>query len=517
MKHILLQWNSKNHGLIVALRSVLTLFEEKHIKATEIRLLQSSDFNDLELSELNIYKNNSQRSYDKIIANGKDEKEKKRVTAVYEITKDMHTQGISPAISQKRLHIKSVTHYQSIYNALRDYLRTLPDTLQLHINVSPGTPQMHTVWLMLNSSGYLPASVKIWSSQYDKENNTYLFDEIKFKPKTYLNEVLEKTYQTTSGIKINPNDTKSENRKAAEEQLELFSSIPETPILLIGERGTGKTTYVEQFIRARYINSFFQTLPCGIFSEELMRSELFGYKAGAFTGATKDKSGIFDKFKDGGLLFLDEIQDLSISLQRQLMQVLQSKKYMAIGGEEEKETNFRLVTATNLPFEQLCEKLSPDFLDRIAQFIVEVPPLRACNLDIFLDWQKTWNNIAGGAALPESEILEQFLTNYTFPGNFRDLQRLANHIFAFSQKHPMKKAINLSIECIKKWQSKSKNQTEESYFLLDKNYDMLINNFNKNLAEWAISTYGNRKNACDKLAKSAGWLSNALQGKSRKL
>ena len=511
MKKVLLQWNSKNHGLIVALQAVEALFE-KNCVVEVVYLLQSSDLDKVQMIELEVYE--EEKKSIQQYKNDFDEKEFDRIEKVFNKKIILDDKKVQPQIIQKRLHLKSVTDYQSIYNEVRKFLKNIQKKLYLHINVSPGTPQMHTIWLMLNASGYLPSGTQIWSSQIDKTKEKYYFEEIKFRPQTYLNELFESSYQRSHAIKINPNDTINGKRKQAEEQLRLFVAIQDAPILLIGERGVGKTTYVEQIIRNEFYNELpYEELPCGIFSEELMRSELFGYEQGAFTGANTKKEGILSTFKNGGLLFLDEIHDLSKPLQRQLMQVLQSGEFRPIGSTKSVKAQFRLVTATNLQFAQLCKELTPDFLDRIARFVVEIPPIRDCPEDIFRYWEDTWNSITQ-EKVPQSKSIKQFLKSHSFKGNFRDLQRFASYLSAFSKKNEEEEAIKQAIKTTQRWDIEQYT-TNHRYFEHEQTYNEIVNFFNKDLVEWAIAEYGSRKKAAQILGKSESWISNAFNGKSR--
>ncbi len=516
MKSTLLQWNSKNHGLIVGIRLVYDFWNLHEIKITELLLLQSENYDPVRLAELDIYKNTDRKTFEKYRQQfeGRD---KERIENVYKQCRELEELNLKPRVGQKRLHIKSVTDYQSIYTAVRVYLKEIPTDIQLHINVSPGTPQMHTVWLMLNASGYLPLSAELWSSQFDNEKKQYIPPvNVKFKPKTYLNEIFETAYRKKHSVLINPNDTISGKRQGAEEDLRLFASIPDVPIMLIGERGVGKTTYVEQFIRGEFYKTQpFHVLPCGIFSENLMRSELFGYEQGAFTGANERKEGVLHQFKNGGLLFLDEIHDLSKPLQRQLMQVLQSKEFLPIGSKKMEQTNFRLVTATNLSFDELSKKLSLDFLDRIAQYIVEIPPIRECRDDIMRYWETTWKSISEEANPPKSKALNQFLKSYSFYGNFRDMQRLAHYLYAFSKTKNANEATQLAIKAVEKWATTHSISHGNHYFEYDKTYAEMVNQFNQDLAKWAVEEYGSRKKACEVLGQSTSWFSKAINGKSR--
>lgn len=514
MNNTLLLWNSKNHGLVVALQSVLALYVKQKIPAKKVILLQSDDFDELQLDELKIVKEKSRQTYSEILEKYEEERSRKRLTAVWELTKELKGE-FEFKIQQKRLHISSVTDYQSIYNAVRTLLNALRSEQQLHVNVSPGTPQMHTVWLMLNTSGYLPANARIWSTQLDKKNNRHLLKEITFKPKAYLNEIFESSYvKSVDQIRINPNETQSEHRQIAEDKLQLFASIPDLPILILGERGVGKTTYVQQFIHQQFYSDYpFESIPCGIFSEQLIRSELFGYVKGAFSGADCDKEGVLHKFKENGLLFLDEIHDLSMKSQRELMQVLQDGQFRPIGGETA-STNFRLLTASNLSFDELKKKLAPDFLDRIAHYIVEVPPIRDCREDIPLAFQRNWQSQFNDPNFPDVPELTQLFNEHSFYGNFRDLQKLAAYIYAYSKKHNTKMAIRLGIQEFKKW-STAPVSTADTYFQPHQTYKQIVNTFNKEITKQAIVFYGNRKEAIKQLNMSDAWFSKAVNGKSR--
>ena len=118
MKHKLLLWNSKNHGLTVTLRSVLTLFEEKNIKIKEVLLLQTTVFDTIQTAELAIYKNSHHKQFETYRTKFEG-REQQRIEQVYKQTKTLEERKIKPLITQKGLYeIKSVTDYQSIYNAL---------------------------------------------------------------------------------------------------------------------------------------------------------------------------------------------------------------------------------------------------------------------------------------------------------------------------------------------------------------------------------------------------------------
>lgn len=162
----------------------------------------------------------------------------------------------------------------------------------------------------------------------------------------------------------------------------------EAGILIYGETGTGK----ELLARRAHANSVFMTsnprrplevLDCSSLSKELFESEVFGHVKGAFTGAAQNKVGILARV-DGGDLFIDEIQNIPLHIQQKLLRVLNDGVYTPVGSELPRQSRFRVIAATNQPIEWLKSsgKVLPDFLARLDQIRVHVPPLRERPEDI---------------------------------------------------------------------------------------------------------------------------------------
>ncbi len=158
----------------------------------------------------------------------------------------------------------------------------------------------------------------------------------------------------------------------------------EAAVLLTGETGTGK----EVFAQAIHNNSVhaanpFVALNCSAFSKELLESELFGHKAGAFTGATKDKKGLVEEAK-GGTLFLDEIGEMPIDLQPKLLRLLENGTYIRVGDTKEQKAQLRLIAATNRDLKLEIDKghFRSDLYYRIAVFTIDIPALRSRQKDI---------------------------------------------------------------------------------------------------------------------------------------
>jgi two-component system, NtrC family, response regulator len=158
----------------------------------------------------------------------------------------------------------------------------------------------------------------------------------------------------------------------------------DTTVLLLGETGTGK----ELFARAIHAGSMrasqpFMALNCSALSKDLLESELFGHKAGAFTGAMKDKRGLIEE-AGGGTLFLDEIGEMPVALQAKLLRVLETRQFYKVGSTSPTDADVRIISATNRHLQSEVEegKFREDLFYRLNVFTIEIPPLRDRKKDI---------------------------------------------------------------------------------------------------------------------------------------
>src|SRR6202521_30536 len=210
---------------------------------------------------------------------------------------------------------------------------------------------------------------------------------------------------------------------------ELIQTIaPQTSrVLITGESGTGK----ELVARAIHENSLraekpFITINCGAFPETLLESELFGYMKGAFTGANENRRGLFQA-ADGGTLFMDEIGNMSLTMQVKLYRVLQEGKVRPIGSNEETEIDVRVIAATNKDLDKAIAQgeFREDLYYRLSVIPIQLPPLRERRDDIpllaraFLDrFRKTMEKDVHGISPEAMHLLEA----YDWPGNVRELE-----------------------------------------------------------------------------------------------
>ena len=205
-----------------------------------------------------------------------------------------------------------------------------------------------------------------------------------------------------------------------------------TTILLVGESGTGKELF------AKAIHSLSPrkkgpliTINCGSLPDTLLESELFGYKAGAFTDAKKDKPGRL-ALAEGGTLFLDEIGDISPALQIRLLRVLQDKVYEPLGSTESLKADVRIVAATNRNLEEMVKKgeFRQDLYYRINVVKLALPLLRERKEDIPLlveHFIRKFNSLSGKEIKGLSPEVFPLLMSHDFPGNIRELENIIEY------------------------------------------------------------------------------------------
>ncbi|RUO65492.1 psp operon transcriptional activator [Pseudidiomarina planktonica] len=202
------------------------------------------------------------------------------------------------------------------------------------------------------------------------------------------------------------------------------------PVLIIGERGTGKELIAARlhFLSKRWEQNYLK-LNCAALNENLLESELFGHEAGAFTGAGKRHEGRFER-ADNGTLFLDELANTSALVQEKLLRVIEYGEFERVGGSRTVKVDTRLVAATNEDLPALAENggFRADLLDRLAFDVITLPPLRERRDDIMLLAEEFAINMAREL---EFELFSGFtekarrtLLEYHWPGNVRELKNV---------------------------------------------------------------------------------------------
>lgn len=225
------------------------------------------------------------------------------------------------------------------------------------------------------------------------------------------------------------------NSKAIKEAITLAEkvAITDTTVLLLGETGTGKEVFAQaiHYESPRNLKPFV-ALNCSGFSAELLESELFGYKAGAFTGANKDKKGLLEE-ANGGTLFLDEIGEMNLDLQAKLLRVLENQSFIKIGATTTSQVNVRIIAATNRNLKEQADAghFRLDLYYRLSVFIIPLPALRERKADITLLADFYLTEFAKKVNRPKLKMEDKLLTALTkhnWKGNVRELKNVMERL-----------------------------------------------------------------------------------------
>ena len=234
-----------------------------------------------------------------------------------------------------------------------------------------------------------------------------------------LEKKLERKYVFRGLISRNPS------------MLEIFSLIENiakyfSSVLITGETGTGKEV-VAQAIHglSPYKDKPLTVCDCASIPENLFESELFGYKKGAFTGADKDKRGLFDE-ADGGTIFLDEIAEIPVAVQAKLLRVIENRQFRPLGANESTDVDVRVLAATNRDLTEMVRtgKFREDLFHRLNKVVIDLPPLRERLEDIPLlarHFLEGANKDYSKAVRGVSREVQKLFLKYGWPGNVREL------------------------------------------------------------------------------------------------
>lgn len=279
--------------------------------------------------------------------------------------------------------------------------------------------------------------IRVISFSHDLTELKQLKDDYEFlqmKMKRFESEMEELREQETKveGIVL--------KNKQIKDMFRLMNRIAETDatVVLLGESGVGKSMFARAIHnRSKRKNKPFIEINASAIPESIFEAEVFGYEAGAFTGASKDgKIGLIE-LADQGTLFFDEIAEIPLDLQVKLLKVLEEKKITRVGGTKSIEVDFRLIVATNRDLEKMVQegKFRKDLYYRLNVVPLTIPPLRERKEDIyelaqyFLD---TYNKKYGFEKVFHPQTLELF-QKYDWPGNVRELENLVERLIVTTE------------------------------------------------------------------------------------
>lgn len=333
-------------------------------------------------------------------------------------------------------HLRSPIDFGDIYRAMDGYIEKLTranNNLDISIHLSPGTPSMTAVSILLGKTKYNTRFVQS-TKEKGGEFVTIPFDiSAEFVPqiiKNADNKLAELSF-SEAPLSAAFSDIITQNPELIRiiQKAEKIA-VRNVPALIMGESGTGKELFAKAIHNAsQRKGKAFITVNCGAIPKELIDSALFGHVKGAFTGAIGNKIGYFEA-ADGGTLFLDEFGELPVDAQVRLLRVLQSGEISKVGDQSSKIVDVRLIAATNrnLSAEIANGQFREDLFYRVAVGIITLPPIRERDGDIALLSDYLMDLINQEASTQPGYInkkisinAKNIILNYPWPGNIREL------------------------------------------------------------------------------------------------
>jgi DNA-binding NtrC family response regulator len=404
-------------------------------------------------------------------------------------------------IDVRYLNISDPIDHQEIQSKVSPILAEFKDD-KIDIFVSPGTGSMQLVWYLshmhlgLQTALYQTREAK-FSKQKDKDKPELVKIALEQSslPVTAMYHQEEVRRNTGDNYFLTPAIEKVYDSAAKVAQVDAVS------VLILGASGTGK----ENLAKFIHKNSARKDKPyiainCSAFSDGLLESRLFGYKKGTFTGADKDTIGLFEQAHEG-IIFLDEIGDISPYMQQSLLRVLQEKEIMPLGGKA-KKVDVRVLAATNQNLPKLCEegKFRWDLYYRLSVVELDLPTLHARGktdlkllMDHFITAKKKELHRPKKLVFDKSAL--EIMLNYTYPGNVRELENIISRLYVFNEER-----ITLDV-LPKRLKQAPENQPMNMDFVEKQHILKVLHHYNGNITQ---------------TAKAIGWVVNTLKTKMKK-
>lgn len=320
--------------------------------------------------------------------------------------------------------------YETAVKTIRECLDTFGNDVELTFHLSPGTPAMAAVWILLAKTQFSAQLIESSKEHGVKPANVPFDISAEFIP-SLLTRSDERLEQLAAGLPPEAPEfdniihrSPSMQRLVAKARLAAPRSVP---VLIEGESGTGKELLARAIHKTSPRHSKpFVAVNCGAIPHELVESEFFGHKKGAFTGAVNDRNGYFEA-ANGGTLFLDEIGELPLAAQVKILRVLQEKEVTRVGDTKTIKIDVRIVAATNrsLLREVAEQRFRADLFYRLAVAVLHIPPLRerqgdiSLLIDYFLEHDDSEQDANTHKKISSSA--RNLLLSHPWPGNVREL------------------------------------------------------------------------------------------------
>lgn len=424
MKKILISWYAYNNDFVMEHRGSLS---------RRIGTINEAG------PSFNVHKYFWDSSYSKhILLNGNGGKAESEMFNL--LINELRKEFPKRVIEGVNLTIDDPINVQEIYSKVSAYYTKELDG-EVDVFISPGTPAMQVAWYMLGLNQRPQVCLfQIRAKEFTKD---------KIKPEKEIVQLDESWVpQQLNIIQKSFDQSRSNSLYVITSSLEKVYNLAERVAvtndigcLILGENGTGK----EHLAKYIHENSHRKSKPmlsinCAAFSDELLRSELFGHEKGSFTGADSKKIGILEA-ANGGTVFLDEVGDISSRMQVSLLRVIQERKIQPIGSNIEKQIDVRIISATNRDLEKACDDgtFRWDLFYRLAVTTLKLPALRERGQMELKQMIKFFNQ-AIAYRLGKKQLLnfspEAFacLLNYGFKGNVRELENLFIQLHVFGEQ-----------------------------------------------------------------------------------
>jgi DNA-binding NtrC family response regulator len=344
-----------------------------------------------------------------------------------------------------RLSPKNPSDHGEVLQLVRPVLDALKltkdDSLNFHL--SPGTPAMAAIWILLAKSLF-PATLyqtyggKAWITEIPFDITVDVIPQLMRDPDRFWQHLQVQSPQEIGGFERIVGDSPALRTAVGRAQR---AAIHEVPVLILGESGTGKEMFADAIHKASgRRNKKMFSINCAAISRELIESELFGHVKGSFTGAAKDHIGLFEQ-AHGSTLFLDEIGECDLGLQAKLLRALQppdnggpcQRVFRPVGATEDRTADVRIVAATNRNLHKLIEegKFREDLYHRVATITLKLPPLRERGDDVMLLADRLLADVNGQFASQLGEAYKhkslcadtkKFIRHQPWRGNVRELR-----------------------------------------------------------------------------------------------
>ncbi len=357
-----------------------------------------------------------------------------------------YTRWLDRSIQTVFVKLPTPTDYPAIFQAAEGELRKFrgrPDAsgFEIALHLSPGTPAMAAVWLLLGKTRYPATFYETYRKKAHVTNIPFdltldVIPEILRDADRRLTHLAARAPGNVAGFEDIIGESQGIRLAVGRAQRAAVRSVS---ILLLGESGTGKELFAEAIHRASpRRDKPWKAINCAAMTPMLLESELFGHKKGAFTGADRDRAGAFET-ADGGTLFLDEVGECSLELQAKLLRVLQppddahpcTRRFRPVGGDADKTANVRIVAATNRDLRQMVNRrdFREDLFYRLAVVTIQLPALRDRRADIPRIAQRLLDRINAQFRAEErshedktfSDSAISFVKRHDWRGNIRQL------------------------------------------------------------------------------------------------